>query len=725
MSLGQILGGVVGGIIGFVYGGPMGAVIGFGLGMTLGGFIDPYTPDIPQPGVPNPETQVMQGSIGGVISDFVGTVKITGHLLAYGKERNVEVTETQESSGGKGGGGDSQTYVTGYKYYMTWVLGLCVGPVNTLYAIYAGEELIWEGELNLADAVNGEETLALPNGSCTFYFGTDDQVANPIVGELTDDTLNSPYRGFCWALLDDYMIGKYPRTPTLKFMVTKQPEFAFSAHNVIQEYDYNPIHAIWYVLYSLVGLPSSWLNETSFAQAASIVADEYRGVSVLFNEEKTALSYLEVINMHMDNVLMYGSDGTFYPKLIRKDYDVATIPSIDESLMLDDPTFNRGSWTETVNEMKVQYTELTAVREKILYGFLWGTGGNGVHGLLAIGDNSGYKTSLTRSVATITIDSFSADSQLLVISEEGLLYGCGYPYWYTWGQNNDPGYSLTLVDSMSSKLWKAVSAGSVCSMAIDNLNNLYATGLNIYGELGNGTGNDIEGWTLVNSGSWKYININYNNSFAIGNDSTLWGAGSMASLGLHTLSGTAYSFTQLGVHVDDPPGISSGWTKCVGSINGSIGLKGSIIYTTGYDVWGNIGQGHDEPGVNYTEWTALTGMWSDVFACFDNYGFFALNSGQDLYYSGKNGYGQGGFGHTNVINGLTLVPGLPGIQDVAVSINSCAVLDVDGYIWSTGINNLGNLGQGDTLNRTSFEKISNDKYVKICRHHTGFFATKL
>jgi len=51
----------------------------------------------------------------------------------------------------------------------------------------------------------------------------------------------------------------------------------------------------------------------------------------------------------------------FHPKLIRDDYTVGDLPTVDESVLLDDPTLERKSWIDTLNEVKVQYTELIGV----------------------------------------------------------------------------------------------------------------------------------------------------------------------------------------------------------------------------------------------------------------------------------------------------------------------------------------------------------------------------
>ena len=48
----------------------------------------------------------------------------------------------------------------------------------------------------------------------------------------------------------------------------------------------------------------------------------------------------------------------FHPKLLREDYVVDSLQTVDESVLLDDPVFSRGGWIDTINEVKVQYTEL-------------------------------------------------------------------------------------------------------------------------------------------------------------------------------------------------------------------------------------------------------------------------------------------------------------------------------------------------------------------------------
>lgn len=374
MSLGGILGGIAGGIIGFFVGGPIGAAYGFAVGFGVGSYIDPMTPDIEAPGGPKQDLQLTANTIGSPIIDLAGTGKISKTtLLCYGKEHTEAVST--EVEGGKGGGG-SQKQQTGNNYYMTWALGICRGPVDTFWTIFKDEKPIWSGQLD-RPASGGVQTLAITDfGTVRIYFGTSDQAADSDVGDIIGDaTLNSPLRGLCYAVFVDCLLGNFNRMPSMRFVLSKFPAFSFSGENKIQAYDYNGIHGIWYILAEMVGLPESWLSSADFESVALVISQEYRGLSILFADQASALSYIEAINNHLFSVLRFGSDAAFHPKLIRDDYDAGSLETIDEDSLLDEPQFDRGSWIETINEVKVQFSEITNVTrprgvELVAYSYL-------------------------------------------------------------------------------------------------------------------------------------------------------------------------------------------------------------------------------------------------------------------------------------------------------------------------------------------------------------------
>jgi hypothetical protein len=225
------------------------------------------TPDMPSPGEPMGDLEIMTNIEGIPFPDIVGTSKTTGNLLYYGNNKRKEVTEEVDTGGGSGGGGGSEDQVVGYKYYLSWAMGICLGPIDNLYTIYADDDIVWAGNLPISETTNGEAIIALARnadrgewptsweneygefntaytddirdeesfmGLCYFYFGTETQTANTRLGNLMleegaieSTTYNIPYRRQCWAYMHNNFIGDFNRCPTLKFVVRKAPECSF------------------------------------------------------------------------------------------------------------------------------------------------------------------------------------------------------------------------------------------------------------------------------------------------------------------------------------------------------------------------------------------------------------------------------------------------------------------------------------------------------------------
>lgn len=326
MSIQNLISGVIGATLGFFMGGgPIGALKGFAIAFSMSLAMDALAPDMPSPGQPQtaelafPTTQE-----GANIPDILGTTKLSGNIFQYFGNRYVEV---KEDSGGKGGGGGDVT--TGYKYYLSWAMGICLGPSDYLYAVYAGDDLVWSGELE-KPASGGLEILNLGMtskenpfggvmvvededapiiGNMYFYFGTDDQEINTIMqGEIS----NTPaYRGLCYAFFDDCYIGDYNRLPPVKFIIGKFPQLTFNENEIINTYDYNPAHAMWYIMTNdlMAALPEEYVDGITFSDVADILLDEERGISILFDRQQTMLSYIETILNHVSGMMRYGCSG--------------------------------------------------------------------------------------------------------------------------------------------------------------------------------------------------------------------------------------------------------------------------------------------------------------------------------------------------------------------------------------------------------------------------------
>ena len=702
MSLGSVLGGVAGGIIGFFVGGPMGAVYGAGFGFAAGFMLDPLTPDANVAGAPLPTTQVMVSTIGDPIPDLNGTALIVGHLLLFGKERTAEITQTQEPQGGKGSEPDPITQVVGYNYYMSWAVGIVKGPITTIYTIYADDDIVWDGELEMPVS-GGQETIVLEGmGSCVFYFGSDDQMPNTKVGEIIGDaTLNTPLRGLCWAFMDDCLIGSYNRTPTMKFVVKKIPEVTFYGDNQIQTYDYNPISSIWYILSKLSKLPESWLNTVSFVTAANTVYYEFRGISILYDSQQSVLYYIEMINNHIDNILRYGSDGAFHPKLIRNDYVAADLPLIDEDVMLDDPAISSRSWIDTINEIRVQYTELitdpVTERDEILAGFLFGSGvgynaydppyhvyefspdpiltGSGLFSEIAVGgsiffaiktngvmysrggNNSGqlglgdntYRADFTQVTSATSWAKVSAGSNFCwALQQNGSLYMTGDNTYGVLAQGDLLDENVFTRENSNSS-WIELNAGRYHGIALKADGTLWGCGRSFYGELGL----NISGLSAVvmemtqelSLSSWECIAAGTGTSFAIKSDGTLWccGYNNYGQLGLNDFTNRRV-FTQVGTDTD--------WDFISCGAAHTIARKtNGTIWTTGYNAAGQLGLGDNTNRKVFTQ-VGTDSDWSKIISCGWNFTLVVKNDGT-LWGTGVNGYGQLGLGTNTSVNVFT------------------------------------------------------------------------
>lgn len=361
MSAGMIIGGVAGAAIGFSMGGPVGAYYGATIGMAIGGAYDYSQSGGSDLGKPQLQDLVLPTASEGLpIPDALGTTKVTGNFLWYGKPRVEEVRETPD--GAKGG--DSKV-TTGYEYYLSFALGILQGPVDTLYTIFADDKIEWSGVLSRPES-GGMATVTTDNGTIYFYFGTDDQAVNSDMAAELEMVLElepgscPAYRHLCYAYFADYMIGSYNRCPAIRFLIRKVPEQSFNQYHAYH-HNYNPAHALKYIICDMVGLPDSYINNTSFSNSAdTLYADGLvlcaRSVSILFDKSAPAIRYIESLMLHINFIVRYNSQAELEMILIRKDQAIENLPVITADDLLSDPDVNRKDIIDTHNAVKIEYS---------------------------------------------------------------------------------------------------------------------------------------------------------------------------------------------------------------------------------------------------------------------------------------------------------------------------------------------------------------------------------
>ncbi|MEN6445554.1 MAG: hypothetical protein ABFC98_05860 [Candidatus Cloacimonas sp.] len=294
--------------------------------------------------------------------ELLGTSKLVGNIIGYWNNRSVAVTQ-DSSAGGKGGAPAATSNITGYKYYLTWAIGICLGPVDALYTIVQdNDSVVWRGEITRPNdgssstitLTKDEETI----GSAEIFWGSSVQIPSTVI-QTYEGTDIPAYRGLCYIVFNDCYIGDYNRAPNYSFSVRKCPVVGLpfdDTYRQIGEFDVNPATAIWYILTTMRGLSATWLDSVAFNTAALTLYNEKFGIGMRISEVKKATDYIEDILNTIDGVLKYGADGKIGLYLIRGATAVALLPVYTDDMMIEPPTFQRKSWMDTYNMMKVDYS---------------------------------------------------------------------------------------------------------------------------------------------------------------------------------------------------------------------------------------------------------------------------------------------------------------------------------------------------------------------------------
>lgn len=349
MSTGGIIGTVVGGAIGLVIGGPIGMLIGAGIGMAGGMVIDPIEPDVAKP---DPMQLTAPSAQEGIaVADVLGTTQLSGNFMWYCCPYSKAIKEKVGGGGCRG----SKKITTGYEYYLSFAIGLCRGPVDTLHCIWEGDKVLWNGPISLGEATNGHVALSVEDrGTIDFYFGTDDQPFNSFMKKKTGVELYYP--GLCYAVFRGFMIGNVNRVNMFQFIIQKTPSYGFNVDNYIGDWNYNPAHAIYHILVNGVGLPPDMIDDQSFSDAADTLAAEGLGISIPMKLEKPPIRYIESICQHIRACLYTNAAGDIAIRLFRKDTGAEDMVVISEEDLLEEVGVERQSLVETDNEVQVRAT---------------------------------------------------------------------------------------------------------------------------------------------------------------------------------------------------------------------------------------------------------------------------------------------------------------------------------------------------------------------------------
>ncbi len=406
----NIGGAIIGGVLAYFTFGASAILTGAALGYAAAGFIQ--GPASPKNGAMRPdEFQVVQSSESATIPVIFGTVRIAGNFLCYDKASFVAEEIHAEEEGGKGGGGGGEQ-VVGYSYSMTWVTGLCMGPIDALVKIQGSPGMdeieyhqIDEDNDEKADILNAEldrdkflkwlekfytNQEAAPEGPIDMTAGLGikismkgtkddsghvwlDPGSRTQVGHvpLNGETMN--FRDIVIASFDKFTMGTSPAPRTYLFTLMRLPKvvdddgvpiegFPVNAATdpEMPEYgDANPAAILWELMQNKVwgkGVSASKMNVEDFKKAANYYRNNRLGISTSLGDDQ---SNVELTQRFRDlfGFATWDENGTLRCRALwdRTDAYSPRIRITPEDI-IGEPAITRQSMLAATNEIRMTFS---------------------------------------------------------------------------------------------------------------------------------------------------------------------------------------------------------------------------------------------------------------------------------------------------------------------------------------------------------------------------------
>lgn len=306
------------------------------------------------------------------------------------------------------------------------------------------------------------------------------------------------------------------------------------------------------------------------------------------------------------------------------------------------------------------------------------------------------------------------------IKSDGTLWATG---WNEYGQvgdgTNDNKNILTKVGNDND--WKSVTLGAnLQTLAIKKDGTLWAWGANSKGQLGDGTNIDRNVPTKIgNDTDWKYVAAGRQHSVAIKTDGTLWAWGP-------NNNGELGDGTYIDRNVPTKIGTDNNWQSIAAGLRYTMALKNDgTLWTTGNNDNGQLGNGKPYIKTNIFSQIGNSNDWLLISTRI--YTSSAIKKDGTLWTWGDNQEGQ--LGNGDVDNDVT-IPTQIGTdtnwkQIASGDLNSSAI-KTNGTLWTWGLNDYGQLGDGTYVNKFIPTQIGSDnnwELVYAGGGHSGALKT--
>jgi hypothetical protein len=283
-------------------------------------------------------------------------------------------------SAGKSGGGESTTF----DYFGTCAALVCVGPVSGLWAVIldgkqvypvddeTGEPLTEVRRPGVGTNANGADSLDVPGlGIIWFYWGSETQLADPVLNANTEGEIHPAYRGYCYMVLDNWLLGRERQeAPNLEVIVERAPcrlnaDGSAIVHDDLSLSDgqANPLAVVQEALLDPrfgFDLRVSDLNVDDWADAFAVVGMDARNyVSCLIDSQQTARALASDLGDYGE-FRVVGNGRKFGAVAWRRegqDINVGTLPVITAGQLAEAPRITRNLPASLPNQWQLIYSD--------------------------------------------------------------------------------------------------------------------------------------------------------------------------------------------------------------------------------------------------------------------------------------------------------------------------------------------------------------------------------
>lgn len=378
-----------------------------------------------------------------------GRVRIGGNYMRYdsGTFRNEPQYVQQQGGGGGGkggGGGDSDTpppTLTGYQYYLSYLYGICMGPLDAVYNVWDANEMKLCGAgaafstHHQAINLNGSDF----GGQINVYRGS--ELQTPVGGEVYTD-LN--YRHVAYASFIDHRIGTSPTPRTILFEVQRWPKALDGAGTPIAGFyttgsltgagrcwqDANPAAILYEIFTNKVwgrGLSVDLIDVPSFVEGSLFYATNDIGISMALDSQQNIAESVDFIRRHVNAAVVWTGEKLVLRVLMNP--NDTQKPKIITSEQVTKISHSRPAWPEMSNELRLEFLNASnAWKSEIVL----------------IQDDAGIETSGTINSTKVVLNGFT-DRTTAEAQAQRILNELAYPqatlsfYMSRWASNMVPG----------------------------------------------------------------------------------------------------------------------------------------------------------------------------------------------------------------------------------------------------------------------------------------------